>query len=267
MKISIASYSFHGLVQQGAMDVFGYLESMRYRYGLDAADIWCGELLSDTPSEGGGMLPRMDEDSLRKVRDAIDEKEMTLANLCVDDAHVWDADATDRERLHQKALAHLRAAVILGAQTVRIDMGGESEEMAEEQFDHIVARYREYAQFAADNGFRVGPENHWGAARVPGNMERLFQAVDHPSFGLLLHLGNWSESPEDGDRKFASRAMHTHIAAQIARTCLEGRLRMLVDAGYQGYWGVEHHSGEHEYARVAWQLATVKEALVTNGWA
>ena len=39
MKLSIASYSFHGLLDEGKMDVFGYLETIRYRYGLDAADI------------------------------------------------------------------------------------------------------------------------------------------------------------------------------------------------------------------------------------
>ena len=38
--ISIASYSFHGLLEAGMIDVFGYLESCRYRYHLDTADIW-----------------------------------------------------------------------------------------------------------------------------------------------------------------------------------------------------------------------------------
>ena len=38
MKISIASYSFHGLTGQGMMDVFGYLETVKYRYRLDAIE-------------------------------------------------------------------------------------------------------------------------------------------------------------------------------------------------------------------------------------
>ena len=38
MRISIASFSFHGLRERNMMDVFGYLESCKYRYGLDSAD-------------------------------------------------------------------------------------------------------------------------------------------------------------------------------------------------------------------------------------
>ena len=61
MKISIASYAFHGLLAEGKMDVFGYLESCKYRYRVDAADIW------------NGMLPTTEPDFIRKVRQAMDE--------------------------------------------------------------------------------------------------------------------------------------------------------------------------------------------------
>ena len=249
MKISICSYAFHGLLAEGKMDVFGYLESVKYRYHLDAADIW------------NGMLPSTQEDYLRKVREALDEKELALANLCVDGAHLWDPDPDEREKLYRNAQAHLRAAVILGAKTVRIDMGGKSPEMSEEQFEHIVMRYKEYCEFAADNGFRVGPETHWGPELVQENMERVHNAVDHPGYGILLHIGHWNENPEAGDRLVAPWTMHTHVAANIVETCLEERMQMLLDAGYDGYWGVEHHSAENEYAEVAWQLAEVRRAL------
>ncbi len=165
MNISIASYAFHGLLGEGKMDVFGYLESCKFRYRVDMADIW------------NGMLPTTDESFIRKVREAMDEKEMGLANLCVDGAHVWDPDPAVREQLHQNALAHLRAAVMLGAKTVRIDMGGQGGEMTNEQFDFTAARFLEYVAFAADHGFRMGPENHWGPARVQENMARLSSAI------------------------------------------------------------------------------------------
>jgi hypothetical protein len=44
MNGAIASYTFHGLFREGAIDLFGYLESCRYRYHLDTADIWNGML-------------------------------------------------------------------------------------------------------------------------------------------------------------------------------------------------------------------------------
>ena len=85
MKISIISYAFYGLQKAGVMDIFGYLESCRYRYGLDAADIWNGTLAS------------LDEDYLHRVREALDERELTLACFAVDGAHIWEDDPDRRD--------------------------------------------------------------------------------------------------------------------------------------------------------------------------
>lgn len=233
------------------IDVFGYLESVKYRYHLRSADIW------------NGMIPDpTDEDFIKKVRRALDERDLVLANLCVDGAHPWEPDPQAREENHQRALAYLRAAEILGAQSVRIDMGGRDEVMTDEQFDYTVSRYQEYAKRAHDNGYKVGPENHWGCARVRENMEKLIEAVDHPAFGILLHFENWTENEQENDRFFAKHAFHTHLAAWVEPR-FEEKIQHLIDAGYQGHLGVEHHSATDEYLQVEWQLASVRRALRT----
>ncbi len=244
-KVSLASYAFHGLLAQGMVDVFGYLESCKYRYQVQA-DIWNGMLLST------------EEDYIRKVREALDSRDLILANLCVDGAHIWEDDPAAREANHRNALAHLEAAERLGARTVRIDAGGahDARTFTQEQFDLIVARYREYAQRAGDNGYRVGPENHWGPEVVPENMLRICQAVDHPAFGVLLHFRG-----DPGDRVMAPWAMHTHVAWNITEGPLTACMDMLRDAGYEGYWGVEHHTGRNEYTEVAVQIARVRDVL------
>lgn len=250
MKISIISYSFFGLQSAGMMDVFGYLESVRYRYGLDAADLWSGTLAST------------DDDYIGKVREALDERELTLACLAVDDAHIWDPDPQVREEHHRTALAYLRAAEQLGARTVRIDMGGEGNDMTAEQFEAVVQRYREYAQRAYDHGYRVGPETHWGPALVPEVQKRVYEAVDSPAYGIMLHVGRWIKGREDeGDRLVAPWAFHTHVDWRITTTCLAEKIAILRQAGYQGYWGVEHHSGKDEYGEVAIQVAMLRDAL------
>ncbi len=94
MNISIASYAFHGLLAESKMDLFGYLESSKYRYGLQTADVW------------NGMLPSIEEDYLRKVKDGLEERELVLANLCVDGPHIWEDDAEVREwTLHNMVVA------------------------------------------------------------------------------------------------------------------------------------------------------------------
>lgn len=255
MNISIASYSFHGLIAEGRMDIFGYLESVKYRYRLDAADIWNG-LMGKDPDV------YLQEEFLRKVKASMAEREMVLANYHVDGVHVWEDDPEQRERNYRNALKHLAAAEYLGAQTVRIDMGGKGTDVTDEHFDVIAGRYSEYAKRAADGGYRVGPENHWGPSLNPNVMERVARAVDSPAYGILFHLGHWDVGEEaEGDRRLAPWAMHTHVDARITRTCLEERMRILLDAGYSGYWGVEHHTAKNEYMEVAYQVAEVQRAL------
>jgi len=244
MNVSIASYAFHGLHSAGKMDVFGYLETCRYRYHLTTADIW------------NGFFPTLDYDFLEKVKEELETRDMTLENLCVDGPHIWDDDEAVREQHYQQALEYLQAAKFLNAKTIRVDAGGQGDEFSQEQFDLVVKRYREYAQIAYDLGFKVGPENHWGPENVPDNMVRICQAVDHPGFGVLLHFKS-----KEGDKKIAPWAVHTHISWEATHDGLAESMAMLRDAGYQGCWSVEHHSGKNEYHEVSVQLASVQNIL------
>ncbi len=254
MKISIASYAFHGLKSRGMIDIFGYLEAVKYRYGLDAADIWNGIMGPDELV--------FQAEFQAKVKEALQERELSLANYHADGCHVWEDDGSARERNCKAALSHLKTAICLGAKTVRIDAGGKGHAWTAEQFDLIVKRFKEYAKIADDNGFKVGPESHWGPELVPDNMEKLARAVDHPGFGILIHIGHWENAPEeDGDRRLLPWAVHTHVDARITRTRLEPAIRLFLEGGYKGYWGVEHHSGQNEYAEVEYQIAEVKRVL------
>ncbi|KKL06599.1 hypothetical protein LCGC14_2594430 [marine sediment metagenome] len=252
MKVSISSYSFHGLLKEGKMDVFGFLESCKYRYAVDAVEIWNGTL--------GG---RMDEEYLRAVRQALDERDLTLANLCVDGAHLWEDDLEAREENYRSALAYLAAGEMLGARSVRIDMGGKGTELTEEQFDYIVMRYKEYARRGGEGGYRVGPETHWGPSLTMDVQKKVHDAVDSPAYGVLLHVGHWQgdDDAKAGDAMAAPWAMHTHVDARITAECLEEKLRLLIDAGYEGWFGVEHHTARNEYREVEWQLAEVRRML------
>ena len=244
MNVAIASYAFHGLFRENRIDLFGYLESCKYRYGLQTADIW------------NGMLVSLENSYLLKVKEALAERELTLVNLCIDGPHIWEDDPAVRENHYQLALDYLQVAELLGAKTVRIDAGVREDTFTDEQFEGIAKRFREYAQRAYDNGYKVGPENHWGAEAVPENMKRLCEAVDHPGFGVLLHFrGN------AGDALMAPWAMHTHISWGIVEDSLVESLTMLRDTGYRGCWSVEFHDAKNEYASAAAQLAKVRWLL------
>jgi len=262
-RISILSYSFLGLFKAGKMDIFGYLESCRYRYGLDAANIW------------NGMLASSDEEYLRKVREALDERNLKLCVLTTDSTHVWDPDPALRAKNKANTLAHLNAARILGAEFMRVDAGGSanndrtspaSKQWSNEAFDGIVAGYREYAKYAADHGFKVGPENHWGAEGIWPNMQKLYKAIaPHPGFGLSVHMSQWQGTPAEkdlADRESAPWVVAVHMDNDTCNGPLEEKMSLLRNAGYKGWYVVENHSnGLNEYYMTGIQVAQVRAVL------
>ena len=260
IRISMLSYSFHGLVRAGMMDIFHFFETCKYRYGLDAADLW------------NGMITDTDDKFIDKVHSALEDRQLVVPNIAVDGAHIMAAGNDDPKRLHERQERYMQIAKRLGAGFVRFDAGPrmmnnrkEVDGWTNQEFDFIVKRYKELASFAYDNGFKVGAENHWGPELCWPHMEKLIKAVDHPGFGICMHFGGWIGTPEENiaaEKAAAKYVAHTHIPwACCEDPNLSGRLSVLRDVNYTGYYSVEHHSAQNEYNLVEVQLGKVKAAL------
>jgi len=255
MNISIASFSFHGALAEGTIDVFAYLEACRYRYHLGTADIWNGLLGSDVEVQ-------LDHDRLNRVRKAMDERDLVCVNYHADGCHPWEEDAETRDRHKELAYRHLKAAEILGARTVRIDTGGREREWTNKEFDFIADAFRGLAEYAGNAGFTIGPETHWGATNYPDNMLKLHAAVASPYYGILLHMGkDTSTSPNDYDKALAPIAIHTHIDQKTCYNRLDDALAILLESGYRGALGIEHHTGKNELAEVDAQIGLMRRAI------
>lgn len=249
---SIGSWSFHALFEAGKMNVFGYLESIKYRYRLQHADIWNGMLLSTEKAY------------IDSIHETLKEEQLTVANLAVDGADLWHNNPEIREHNAQKARTYLDIARQWGVQSLRIDLGIHETALTEEQFEFSVKRYKEYAQFAADHGFRIGPQTHQLASQVPSNLKRLAEAVDSPAFGIVLNVNRWEADQATGDEVVAPITMH----AQLDRAFVDftgpelvQKIRLLQTAGYQGCWSLEFRGGKDEYIETAHDLLTIQRAV------
>ena len=267
LPVSCLSYSFHGLVSEGMMDIFGYFETCRYRYGLDAADLW------------NGMFASTEDAYINKVHRALEERQLVVPNIAVDEGHLLAAGNDELAKLRATQDRYMQIAKRLGVGFVRFDAGpymsdGRKEEdgWTNEEFDYLVKRYKELSQIAHDNGFRIGAENHWGPERCWTNMEKLIKAVDHPGFGICVHFGGWAaKSPETreadndaADRAAAKYICHTHFPWDVCESPkLPEKMALLRDAGYKGYYSAEHHSAQNEYNLTEVQIAKIR-AVLTN---
>jgi hypothetical protein len=249
---SVGSWSFHGLFHAGKMNLFGYLESMKYRYRLHHADIWNGMLLST------------EEPYIQSIKDTLAEEGMKVACLNVDAADVWHDDPAIRERNYQRATTYLDIARSWGVDTLRIDMGINALTMTDEQFEFLVKRYREYAKFAQNHGFRVGPQTHQPGSQSPHNLRRLNDAVASDAFGIVLNVNRWETDKEHGDEIVAPFTMHAQFDrafVDFTGPQLQQKIQVLQAGGYKGCWSLEFRGGSNEYLEVEHDLLTIRRAV------
>jgi len=268
-KLSILSYSFNSLVSRGMQDIFGYFETCKYRYNLDAADLWGGHLKDFQERYDTGKYIPFEDEWIAKVKEALDERELHIPNIAADGCHVITFDPERTELQYKNALEHLRLAKMLGVGFVRFDSGPSFRmpdgrtDWTNEEFDFIVKRYREYAQYAYDNGFKTGAENHMGPSGAWKNLKKLYDAVNQPGFAVCIHIGGYRDASTDEERnrcdmEAAKIAVHTHIPGNIINGPLEEKMNIFKNAGYQGYYNVEVPSREDPYGTVATALAKVR---------
>ena len=272
-KLSILSYTFNKQVNRGVQDIFGYFETCKYRYNLDAADLWGGHLKDFRERYDKGTFIRFEDEWIAKVKQALDDRELFIPNIAADGCHVITFDPDRTELQYQNAKEHLRLAKMLGVGFVRFDTGpawqlpGGRTNWTNEEFDFIVKRYKEYAQYAYDNGFKVGAENHMGPSGVWKNLKKLYDAVDHPGFGVCIHLGSYKnatpEEKDQWDRESAKIAVHTHVPMNVINGPLEEKMNNLRKAGYGGYYSVEvpPKNDENAYENAAYALAKVRSVF------
>ena len=150
---------------------------------------------------------------------------------------------------------------------------------------------RQVAEYAATRGVRTCSENHGFVAQDSDRVERLYNAVNHPNYGVLVDIGNFSCADEDNAlavSRLAPYAVHVHAkdfykfpygapgknpskflvtrACNLLKGCVIGEgdvpvaqcVAILKRAGYDGYITVEYEGVEDCMAGVARGLANLK---------
>ena len=206
MKISVTSYSFQQYLNAGKIDHVGMIEKA-HEIGLEAIEF--------TPLPGETFEERCE--LARKLRKRADELGMTIVSYTVN-ADLYkgspEADTAEVERVKQQ----LDIAKILGVPVFRHDAcWSVPKEGTVRSFDQmlptIAKNAREITEYGASLGIRTCSENHGYVAQDSDRMERLFNAVNHENYGLLVDIGNFVCVDEDNVTavsRVAPYAVHAH---------------------------------------------------------
>jgi sugar phosphate isomerase/epimerase len=210
------------------------------------------------------------DDTLRQVRDLAAKRGVTISGTSVGNTFTHPRGEKRDENI---ALAKLWIdhAVVLGAPFVRCFAGSLPKGMSEgEARKNCIEAFEECCAYAAGKRVFLAMENHGGIVAGPDGVLEIVRAIQSPWFGLNLDTGNFhTEDPYADMVKCAPYAINIHLKAEIKpKDAKQGTpsdfpriARILRDANYQGFVGLEFETKEDPYVAVPRLHQQIKEAF------
>ena len=112
---------------------------------------------------------------------------------------------------------------------------------------------RQAAEYARERGLKTCSENHGYLLQDSARMLELFAAVDHPNYGFLCDMGNFTVVDEDCATAVSALSdyiVHVHAKDMLVRSGMNfdpGRgqiLSAIRKSGYDGYVSLEFEGME-----------------------
>ena len=213
MKISVSSYSFKQYIKAGKMtelDCVAKAKEMGFD-GIEFIDL-PGETLEDQKKLAMQLKAEAD-------RVGIEINAYTIgANLYRESDEESDAEVA-------RLCDQLDVAKLLGAPVMRHDVcyklgkSGNSRSF-DLMLPTIAKNARRVTEYGATLGIKTCSENHGYISQDSDRVERLFNAVAHDNFGLLVDMGNFicaDENPVTAVSRVAPYAIHVHAKDMIIR--------------------------------------------------
>ena len=241
-SISLAEWSLHRSLNSGELDNLDFPQVARRDFEIDAVE-YVNSFFKDRAR---------DQTYLRELRQRADDHSVTsLLIMCDGEGAIGDPDDAARTTAVENHYRWVEAATYLGCHSIRVN--AQSAGSPDEQRWLAADGLRRLTEFAAEHDMNVLVENHGGLSSNGSWLASVMRAVDHSRCGTLPDFGNFEVSEAEWyDRyrgvaelmpfaKAVSAKSHEFDAAGNAiETDYRRMLRVVLDAGYRGYIGIEY---------------------------
>ncbi len=206
-----------------------------------------------------------DREYLADLRSRCDGEGVTsLLIMCDAEGAIGAPDAAERARTVGNHHRWVEAAAFLGCHSVRVNAA--SEGAFDEQQKLAADGLRQLCEFADGYDIDVLVENHGGLSSNGGWLAGVLGMVDHPRIGSLPDFGNFrvSEEPEEWYDRYLGVAELMPFARAVSAKSYgfdedgnettidyEQMLRVVLDAGYRGWIGIEFEGAMEADAGIA----------------
>ena len=282
MKIAVSSYSFFQAIREGRMNYMDVIPAAK-EMGYEGIEI---VRYDQTDEEMRALAPRLKAQA--------EEYGLPIIAYMVGADFLKNGLEAEVKRLQ----GEVEIAALMGAPRMRHDStagrDAEGREYSVEEALPIVAEgYRRVTEFAAGLGVHTMIENHGYFFQDSARVKKLIETVNHPNFGWNMDMGNFmcaDEIPAEAVKVAAPMAVHAHAkdfhykakgeyvpkqgwfgtrGGNALRGSIIGHgvvnvpecLKILRDAGYDGWLSVEFEGIEDCLMALRADLANLKEML------
>ena len=227
---------------QGTEDPLYFPRLARQKFGIDAVE-YVNTFYFDKAN---------DQDYLNQLKDVSDgEGVRNVLIMCDREGALGDPDSEEREKAVENHYKWVEAAKFLGCHSIRVN--AQSSGSYEEQMKLAADGLHSLAEFGDEHDIYILVENHGGLSSNAEWLTGVMEMADHPRCGTLPDFGNFRISDtEQYDRYEGTRELMEYAKSVSAKSHdfdSEGNestkdfyrlMKIVVDAGYNGYVGIEY---------------------------
>ncbi|NJB71665.1 sugar phosphate isomerase/epimerase [Saonia flava] len=266
-KISLAQWSINKMIRQDSVDPYTFAEKAK-NWGFDGLEyvsqLYYPELEAANFSEEA-MASFVEKSNA-------EAKKHGLENILIMIDGQGDLATSDTEKRKEAVENHYKwvdAAADMGCHSIRVNLAGSNDE--EEWIANSVDGLTQLATYAKKKNINVIVENHGGLSSKGNMLAKVMDEVGMDNCGTLPDFGNFCVKMERKDDKWECAEMYDiykgiselmpyakGVSAKAynfdkdgneTRMDYERILKIVKDAGYNGYIGVEYEGwdlGEEE---------------------
>lgn len=240
-KISLAQWSLNPLLFGGEMDNLDFARSAK-EHGIEGVE-YVNQFFMDKATDSEYLA--------EMKRRAEGEGVTSVLIMCDREGRLGDPDPAERKVAVENHFKWVEAAKFLGCHCIRVN--GYSEGTVDDQKQLVADGLHQLCEFADGFDIDVVIENHGGYSSNARWLMEVMALADHPRAGTLPDFGNFRISDEESYDSYQGVTEMMPLArgvsvkptvydAQGERHDLdyERMMRIVLDAGYRGWCGIEH---------------------------
>ena len=255
-KISLAEWSINQPLRKGTMQHLDFAKIARSA-GIDAVE-YVNQFFMDKATDASYLA----EMNARAKGEGVTQ----VLIMCDQEGSLGDPDAAKRQQAVENHHKWVTAAKTLGCHSIRVN--AYSAGTPEEQGKLVADGLHKLCEFADGHGLNVIIENHGGMSSNAKWLMSTIERADHKRAGTLPDFGNFSISrPTERNPTAKLESYDSYVGVREMMPLAKGvsvkptvwdfhgksgpidlpkMMKIVVDAGYHGYCGIEHGASGRE---------------------